>query len=65
MKHFMAGRANQGTNLLSFYNKVFEAVDQDENYDVVYLDLSKSEGNDNVGRKMKESRKKKTDECKE
>ncbi len=30
------------TNLLSFYNKIFEAVDQDENYDVVYLDFSKA-----------------------
>ena len=30
------------TNLLSFYNKVFEAVDRDENYDVVYLDFSKA-----------------------
>ncbi len=30
------------TNLLSFYNKVFEAADQDENYDVVYLDFSKA-----------------------
>ena len=30
------------TNLLSFYNKVFEAVDRDENYDVIYLDFSKA-----------------------
>ncbi len=30
------------TNLLSFYNKVFEAADQDENYDAVYLDFSKA-----------------------
>ncbi len=30
------------TNLLSFYSKVFEAVDQNENYDVVYLDFSKA-----------------------
>ncbi len=29
------------TNLLSFCKKVIEAVDQDENYDVVYLDFSK------------------------
>ncbi len=29
------------TNLLSFYKKVIEAVDLDENYDVVYLDFSK------------------------
>ena len=30
------------TNLWSFYNKIFEAVDQDEDYDVVYLDFSKA-----------------------
>ena len=30
------------TNLLSFYKKVIEAVDQDQNYDVVYLDFSKA-----------------------
>ncbi len=29
------------TNLLSFYKKVIEEKDQDENYDVVYLDFSK------------------------
>ncbi len=30
------------TNLLSFYNRVFEAADGDENYDVIYLDFSKA-----------------------
>ena len=30
------------TNLLSLYNKVFEAEDRDENYDVIYLDFSKA-----------------------
>ncbi len=29
------------TSLLSFYNKVIEAVGQDENYGVVYVDFSK------------------------
>ncbi len=30
------------TNLLSLYNRVFEAADRDENYDVIYLDFSKA-----------------------
>ncbi len=35
---FIAGRSCL-TNLLFFYKKVIEAVNQDESYDVVYLDL--------------------------
>ncbi len=38
---FMPGKSCL-TNILSFYNKVIEAVDQDENYNVVYLDFSKA-----------------------
>ena len=30
------------TNLMSFHRKVYEAVDNDENYDIIYLDFSKS-----------------------
>ena len=30
------------TNLLTFFRKVFEVVDNDENYDVIYLDFSKA-----------------------
>ena len=30
------------TNLLSFYSKVYEAADNDENYDILYLDFSKA-----------------------
>ncbi len=38
---FMPGKSCL-TNLLSFYNKVFETIDRDDNYDVVYLDFSKA-----------------------
>ncbi len=38
---FIAGRSCL-TDLLSLYKKVIEAVDQDESYDVVYLDISKA-----------------------
>ena len=30
------------TNLLSFYKSVFEAADNDSNYDIIYLDFSKA-----------------------
>ena len=30
------------TNLLTFYGNVYEAVDNDENYDNIYLDFSKA-----------------------
>ncbi len=30
------------TNLLSCYNRVYEAADNDESFDVVYLDFSKA-----------------------
>ncbi len=30
------------TNLLSLYTKIIEAVDRDENYDILYLDFSKA-----------------------
>ena len=30
------------TNLLTFFRKVFEVVDNDENYDDIYLDFSKA-----------------------
>ena len=30
------------TNLLSFYRNVYEAVDNYENYDIIYLDFSKA-----------------------
>ena len=30
------------TNLLSFYRSVFEATDNDDNYDIIYLDFSKA-----------------------
>ena len=30
------------TNLLSFYTKVYKASDNNENYDVIYLDFSKA-----------------------
>ena len=30
------------TNLLTFYRKVFEAADNDDNYDVIFLDFSKA-----------------------
>ncbi len=30
------------TNLLSFYNRVYEAADNDESYDVDYLDFSQA-----------------------
>ena len=29
------------TNLLSFYKKVYEAADNDENYDIIYLYFNK------------------------
>ena len=30
------------TNLLTFYRNGYEAVDNDENYDIIYLDFSKA-----------------------
>ena len=30
------------TNLLTFYRNVYEVVDNDENYDIIYLDFSKA-----------------------
>ena len=30
------------TNLLTFYRNVYEAVDNGENYDIIYLDFSKA-----------------------
>ena len=30
------------TNLLSFYRKVFETIDEGDEYDIVYLDFSKA-----------------------
>ena len=30
------------TNLLTFYRNVYEAVDNDANYDIIYLDFSKA-----------------------
>ena len=30
------------TNLLTFYKNVYEAVDNDANYDIIYLDFSKA-----------------------
>ncbi len=30
------------TNLLSFYSKVYEAVDNGDSYDILYLDFSKA-----------------------
>ena len=30
------------TNLLTFYRNVYETVDNDENYDIIYLDFSKA-----------------------
>ncbi len=30
------------TNLLSFYNRVYKAADNDESFDVVYLDFNKA-----------------------
>ena len=38
---FMKGKSCL-TNLLTFYRKVYEAADKDENYDVIYLDFSKA-----------------------
>ncbi len=38
---FMKGKSCL-TNLLSFYTRVIEAADRDENYDVLYLDFSKA-----------------------
>ena len=38
---FTKGRSCQ-TNLLSFYRPVYEAADNDDNYDVIYLDFSKA-----------------------
>ena len=30
------------TNLFSFYRKVFEIIDKEDEYDIVYLDFSKA-----------------------
>ena len=38
---FMKGRSCLN-NLLSFYNKVIETADSDENYDIIYLDFNKA-----------------------